>query len=129
MEAWFGHFDPFHPTSLIFKRNGDRLQLVGVMYTASNSVDRDDLDARVPLSYGTWHRHIDFCRAPAGTPRSEYFGRTRVSVLAGYRSIRPEACTAAGWQVRSARLRLDGARLAERNGARKIWAVDIQATA
>src|SRR5271166_3817152 len=41
IEAWFGHFDPLHPTSLIFKRDGNALQLVGVMYTASNSVTRD----------------------------------------------------------------------------------------
>jgi hypothetical protein len=71
VEAYIGEFDPMHPTSLIFKRSGDTLQIVGVMYTASNSADREVLDSRVPLSYGTWHRHVDFCKAPAGTPLAE----------------------------------------------------------
>lgn len=52
LEAWFGHFDPMHPTSLIFQRLGTTLKLVGVMYTASNASDRGDLDRRVPLSFG-----------------------------------------------------------------------------
>jgi hypothetical protein len=68
LEAWFGHFDPMHPTSLIFQRTGTTLKLVGVMYTASNAADRGELDQRVPLSFGTWHRHVDYCRAPKGTP-------------------------------------------------------------
>ncbi|MEO7202096.1 MAG: hypothetical protein ABI431_05010 [Candidatus Tumulicola sp.] len=33
LEAWFGRFDPMHPTSLIFQRSGTTLKLVGVMYT------------------------------------------------------------------------------------------------
>ena len=36
VEAWLGHFDPMRPTSLIFKRDGNSLQIAGVMYTASN---------------------------------------------------------------------------------------------
>src|SRR5581483_12037822 len=36
LEAWAGHFDPTHPTSLIFQREGSALHIVGVMYTASN---------------------------------------------------------------------------------------------
>jgi hypothetical protein len=68
IEAWTGHFDPMHPTSLIFARTGNDLKLVGVMYTASNAADRAALDSRVPLSFGTWHRHVDYCRPPKGTP-------------------------------------------------------------
>jgi mono/diheme cytochrome c family protein len=95
IEAWFGHFDPMHPTSLIFKRSAAGLQLVGVMYTASNKVDREDLDARVPLSYGTWHRHVDFCKGPAGTPRSDYIGpAARFGLLGSIDSA--DACAAAG---------------------------------
>ncbi len=95
LEAWMGHFDPSHPTSLIFERTGNALQLVGVMYTASNSVDRDDLNARVPLSFGTWHRHIDFCKAPPGTPMSEWLGPNARFGLEGSIVTR-DACTAAG---------------------------------
>jgi mono/diheme cytochrome c family protein len=95
IEAWFGHFDPMHPTSLIFKRSAAGLELVGVMYTASNNVDRDDLDARVPLSYGTWHRHVDFCKGPAGTPRSEYMPpAARFGLVGSIDSA--EACATAG---------------------------------
>jgi hypothetical protein len=74
VEAYIGEFDPMHPTALIFKRDGDSLQIVGVMYTASNSANREVLDSRVPLSFGTWHRHVDFCKAPAGTPLTDRMG-------------------------------------------------------
>jgi hypothetical protein len=61
LEAYRGHFDPTHPTSLIFQRSGSTQTLVGVMYTASNRADRDELNRDVPLSFGSWHRHVDFC--------------------------------------------------------------------
>jgi hypothetical protein len=95
LEAWFGHFDPMHPTSLIFQRSGTTLTLVGVMYTASNAADRDELDRRVPLSFGTWHRHVDFCRPPKGTPISDLLASNARFGLKG--SIEtPEACAQAG---------------------------------
>lgn len=94
-EARFGHFDPMHPTSLIFKRNGDSLQIVGVMYTASNAADQSELDARVPLSFGTWHRHVDFCKAPAGTPPSDRFGPSARFGFQGSIHTK-EACATAG---------------------------------
>jgi hypothetical protein len=95
VEAWLGHFDPMHPTSLIFKRDGNSLQIVGVMYTASNSADRDELNARVPLSFGTWHRHVDFCKAPVGTALADRFGPDARFGFAG--SIHTKAaCDAAG---------------------------------
>jgi hypothetical protein len=75
LEAYRGHFDPMHPTSLIFERSGSTLRLVGVMYTAANTADRAELNRDVPLSFGTWHRHVDFCRPPAGTPPlNDWFG-------------------------------------------------------
>ena len=74
-EAWFGTFNSAHPTSLIYARTPAGLHIVGVMYTASNMVSEADLDRRVPMSIGTWHRHVNFCWAPAGTPlREAYFG-------------------------------------------------------
>jgi hypothetical protein len=95
LEAWTGRFDPAHPTSLIFERTNGALQLVGVMYTASNNVDLQDLDARVPLSYGTWHRHVDFCKAPAGTPLSESMPPNARFGFAGSIDT-ADACAAAG---------------------------------
>lgn len=95
LDAWLGHFDPEHPTSLIFERKGGALRLVGVMYTASNTVDRNELNARVPLSFGTWHRHVNFCKAPLGTPLSERLSPTARFGFNG--SIHTsDACAAAG---------------------------------
>lgn len=95
VEAWLGHFDPLHPTSLIFERQGDSLHVVGVMYTASNAVDQGELNARVPLSFGTWHRHVDFCRAPLWTPLSQRFGPNARFGFEGSIHTK-EACDAAG---------------------------------
>ncbi len=126
VDAWLGHFDPMHPTSLIFKRDGNTLKIVGVMYTASNGVDLADLDARVPLSYGTWHRHVDFCKAPVGTPISDRFGPSARFGFGGSIHTR-DACAAAGgtfiprvfgWMVHVWPLETTRAR---------IWAVDAGA--
>ncbi len=95
VEAWLGRFDPHHPTSLIFERQGDSLHIVGVMYTASNAVDQNELNARVPLSFGTWHRHVDFCRAPLWTPLSQRFGPNARFGFEGSIHTRA-ACHAAG---------------------------------
>ncbi|HMD02869.1 MAG TPA: cytochrome c [Candidatus Baltobacteraceae bacterium] len=128
LEAWFGHFDALHPTSLIFKRTTGGLQIVGVMYTASNQVDRDGLDARVPLSFGTWHRHIDFCKPPAGTPRSDLFPPNARFGLAGSITTLQD-CEAAGgtflpvvfgWMVHV---------WPNETAREKIWAVDMHGDA
>jgi len=75
-EAWRGTFDPDHPTSLIYKRTASGLQIVGVMYTASNLASEADLDAKIPMSVGTWHRHVNFCLAPLEALGSgAYLGR------------------------------------------------------
>jgi mono/diheme cytochrome c family protein len=74
LRANVGTFDPAVPTSLIYKRTGHGLAIEGVMYTAPNRFDAAQLDARVPLSLGTWHRHVDFCWAPAGTYGDARFG-------------------------------------------------------
>lgn len=95
IQALLGPFDPEHPTSLIFERNGQTLELVGVMYTASNRADRDDLNARVPLSYGTWHRHVNFCKAPPGTPLQQSMPPNARFGFAGSIATK-NACVAAG---------------------------------
>ncbi len=94
-EAWSGAFDPMHPTSLIFKRHGAQLTLVGVMYTASRDADSADLDRRVPLSIGTWHRHVASCTGPPGTPRSAYLDAGAKFGLLGSIATK-DACDAAG---------------------------------
>lgn len=65
-EAWLGTFDSKHPTSLIYNRSPSGLRIAGVMYTASNMVTEAGLDQRVPMSIGTWHRHVNLCWAPPG---------------------------------------------------------------
>jgi hypothetical protein len=65
------HFNPEHPTSLLYEKHGDDYKLVGVMYTAPRSLTEDELDARIPLSVAQWHEHVNFCRPPANMPREE----------------------------------------------------------
>ena len=74
VEAWTSHFDPDHPTSLIYERHGDALHLVGVMYTASKNATPQQLDAAVPLSVARWHRHVRICLPPSGAERDPRFG-------------------------------------------------------
>ena len=62
-EAAF-HFNPEHPTSLLYERDGDNYKLIGVMYTAPRRMSEDDLDKRVPLSIAQWHQHVNLCLPP-----------------------------------------------------------------
>lgn len=59
-------FDPAHPTSLLYEKQGNGYKLIGVMYTAPKSFTEDDLNARVPLSVAHWHEHINYCAPPPG---------------------------------------------------------------
>lgn len=68
------HVDYSRPSSILYKRTADGLKAVGVMYTAPIDSTPAQLDAIVPLSVATWHRHVDFCGAPRGLPKSEQFG-------------------------------------------------------
>jgi len=43
-------FNPEHPTSLLYEKDGDGYRLVGVMYTAPRTFTEDDLNRRIPLS-------------------------------------------------------------------------------
>jgi len=72
--AAIGPFDPSRPTSVIYRRTARGLVAEGVMYTAPNRFDATQLDARVPLSYATWHRHVNLCWAPAGSTHDARFG-------------------------------------------------------
>jgi len=61
------HFDPTKPTSLLYKRGADgALHLVGAMYTAPKNASLAQLDDRVPLGIGRWHKHINWCLPAKG---------------------------------------------------------------
>ena len=51
------------------------------MYSAPNNSTAEELNSRAPLSFATWHRHVDFCLPtgsdagiPTGDPRFGYTG-------------------------------------------------------
>jgi len=63
-----------HPGSILYKRTAEGMQAVGVMYTAPQDTTAEQLNAIVPLSIATWHRHVDFCGGPRSLPRDQQFG-------------------------------------------------------
>jgi hypothetical protein len=98
MEA-ASHFNPEHPTSLLYEKQSSGYKLVGVMYTAPKKMTEDDLDQRIPLSVAQWHEHVNFCAPPATiTPdekKKEMFGpHARFGLLGSIAS--QEDCAAAG---------------------------------
>lgn len=67
-------FDPTRPTSLLYYRTPQkRFILEGVMFTAGSNTPEFELNRRIPLSVVRWHKHTNFCGAPANRV-SEYFG-------------------------------------------------------
>src|ERR1044071_5734172 len=53
-------FDPARPTSLLYTKDSQgQFHLIGAMYTASRRTSEDELNERVPLSVGRWHRHVN----------------------------------------------------------------------
>ena len=92
-EAQF-HFNPDHPTSLLYEKHGDDYKLIGVMYTASKRLTEDQLDERIPLSIAQWHEHVNFCTPPPDR-RQELFSPHAQFGLRGSISTQ-EACDAAG---------------------------------
>jgi hypothetical protein len=95
----FWHFNPDHPTSLLYEKNGSDYKLVGVMYTAPKRLTEDELDQRIPLSVAQWHEHVNFCRAPASMSLSEKMEKSLgPNAQFGFKgSINTkEACDAAG---------------------------------
>jgi hypothetical protein len=93
------HFNPEHPTSLLYEKHGSDYKLVGVMYTAPKRLTEDELDQRVPLSVAQWHEHVNFCRAPLSMPLAERLQKSLgPNAQFGFKgSINTqEACDAAG---------------------------------
>jgi cytochrome c556 len=69
------HFDPTRPSSLLyFQTPTQRYKLEGVMFTVPPNASEDELNARIPLSMVRWHKHINFCAAPADKIK-EYLGK------------------------------------------------------
>ncbi|MGC2324300.1 MAG: hypothetical protein WA463_16825 [Terriglobales bacterium] len=93
VEAQF-HFNPDHPTSLLYEQHGDTYKLIGAMYTAPKRYGEDDLDKRVPLSVAQWHEHVNLCRPPKGQEREMLSLHARFG-LAGSIATKQE-CEAAG---------------------------------
>jgi hypothetical protein len=62
------------PSSILYRRTTEGLQAVGVMYTAPTDATAEQLNAIAPLSFATWHRHVDFCGGPKTLPAAEQFG-------------------------------------------------------
>ena len=58
------HFNPDHPTSLLYEKQGDGYKLIGVMYTAPKNFSEDELNQRIPLSIAQWHAHVNLCLPP-----------------------------------------------------------------
>lgn len=88
-------FDPTRPTSLLYYRTPkQRFKLEGVMFTASPDAREDELNRRIPLSIARWHKHTNFCAAPANKVK-EYFGDHPKFGMFGSIHAR-EACDAEG---------------------------------
>ena len=88
------HFNPEHPTSLLYERDGDNYKLIGVMYTAPRRMSEDDLDKRVPLSIAQWHEHVNLCLPPKDRRQEMLEAHPRFG-LRGSISTKDE-CEAAG---------------------------------
>lgn len=123
IEAQF-KFNPEHPTSMLYEKDGDNYKLMGVMYTAPKTFTEDQLDERIPLSIAEWHEHVNFCTAPPGR-KGEYLAPHPQFGLKGSITTQ-EACDAAGgkfhpvvfnWMVHLYPFEKDQAR---------IWSVERQ---
>jgi hypothetical protein len=95
---WYGfeagmRFNPEHPTSLLYEKNGDDYKLIGVMYTAPKNANWNELDKRIPLSVAQWHAHVNLCVPPK--ERRREVGPNAKFGLAGSISSKAE-CEAAG---------------------------------
>ena len=118
------HFNPEHPTSLLYEKHGKDYKLIGVMYTAPKRFSEDQLDERIPLSVAQWHEHVNFCVPPANR-KGEMLQAHSQFGLRGSISTQ-QACDAAGgtfhpvvlnWMVHLYPLEADQA---------KIWSVERQ---
>ncbi len=87
-------FNPEHPTSLLYEKQGDGYKLIGVMYTAPKNSNWTELDQRIPLSIAQWHAHVNMCLPPSDK-KNEAWGHNAKFGLAGSITNRAD-CDAAG---------------------------------
>jgi hypothetical protein len=87
-------FNPEHPTSLLYQKDGGEYKLIGVMYTAPKNSNWNDLDQRIPLSIAQWHAHINLCMPPSDR-KNEAWGPNAKFGLVGSITTK-DACDAAG---------------------------------
>jgi hypothetical protein len=92
------HFNPEHPTSLLYEKHGEDYKLMGVMYTAPKRLTEDQLDERVPLSVAQWHEHVNFCAPPAGQKKAMMGPHPQFGLRGSITT--PEACDAVGGTFR-----------------------------
>lgn len=88
------HFNPDHPTSLLYEKQGDGYRLIGVMYTAPKYFSEDELNSRIPLSVAQWHAHVNLC-VPSGGMGREGGGKNSQFGMHGSIATK-EACDTAG---------------------------------
>ena len=88
-------FDPTRPTSLLYYNTPwQKFKLEGVMFTDRPDATEDELNQRIPLSIVRWHKHTNFCGAPANKVK-EYFGKNPKFGMFGSIHTK-EACDAEG---------------------------------
>ena len=88
------HFNPEHPTSLLYERHGSSYKLIGAMYTAPKRFTDDDLNQRVPLSVAQWHEHVNMCAPPKGKEAEMFVAIPRFGLAGSI--ITKQECDAAG---------------------------------
>jgi len=123
LEAAF-HFNPDHPTSLLYEKHGDDYKLIGVMYTAPKRFTEDQLDERIPLSVAQWHEHVNFC-APPADKRKEMLQPHAQFGLRGSITTK-EACDVAGGTFRPVIFNWMVHLYPFEKDAAKIWSVERQ---
>ncbi len=86
-------FDPSKPTALLYRRTPmQEYKLEGVMFTTSPDATEDELNQRVPLSVGRWHRHVNFCAAPEGRAKDYQAAHPKFGMFGSIKT--KEACEA-----------------------------------
>ena len=87
-------FDPTKPTALLYRRTPlQEYKLEGLMYTTSPDATEDELNERVPLSIARWHRHVNYCAAPADRIKDYQSAHPKFGMFGSIKT--EEACTAA----------------------------------
>ncbi len=86
-------FDLTKPTALLYRRTPlQEYKLEGLMYTTSPDATEDELNERVPLSIARWHRHVNYCAAPADRIKDYQSAHPKFGMFGSIKT--EEACTA-----------------------------------